>query len=116
MVQTIKCRDAGLLDGYTVYLSDQPVISLGCLAHVTRRIENRTDLVCTENRISGCSQLCTVRYGSDGDLSHLTDLLLKSHLLQDLLNLCLNRRITWNCRSDRRYPCTGRSQCRYRHQ
>ena len=84
MVQSIKCRDACLFEGYLIDPSHEPVVILGSLSDITGGIENGTDLVGTQDGVSCRRQLGAIGNGSDRDLGHLTYLLLQGHASEDL--------------------------------
>ena len=96
MVQTIKGRNSCLLDRYSVDFSDELVIVGRSLSDLARSVEDRSYLVCTQNRISRSSKIHSVSDRSDRNLGHLADLLLESHAPEYLLDLSLYRGIIRN--------------------
>ena len=89
VIETVESRNAHFLDRDTVDFCYELVVEFWSLCVTVRHIKDRTDLVCTDDRITCRSQFTTSGDSIDGNLRHLADLLLKSHTLKDLLNLCL---------------------------
>ena len=118
MVKSIKAWDAHLLHRDTVQLLDEAVIVFRPLSDVARSIEDRSHLVCPDDRITGCSKVDSICDRCYCNLSHLADLLLESHLLEDLFDLGLDLLVLRNCRSHlRRCAARCKSQrCSSKHE
>ena len=107
MIKSIKTWNSHLLHRDTVQFLDQLVIVFRPLSDVARSVENRSDLVCPDDRISRSCQICSICYRCDCNLSHLSDLLLECHLLEDLLDLGFDFLVLRNCGSNLR-RCAAR--------